>query len=192
MKNKMGYVLIVGLFSMLTIHAQKFQAQASYEIQDLLRPELQQKYKLTFDAMTSVYQDEAANNNTGIYYKNSDTQLFVTSKKANKNDYLICDALEKFNWNITSETKTILGYSCTKATSASGALVVWFTPGIPTNQGPENYTGLPGLILEVSSEKKVISCAKINLLPPGKVQIKPPVNGIKVNQKQFDTLSKKK
>lgn len=192
MKSKMVYVLFVGLFSMLTLDAQEFQAQAFYQIQDLLRPELQQKYKLTFDATTSVYQDETATENTGIYYKNSDTQLFVTSKKANKKDYLICDALEKFNWNITSETKTILGYSCTKATSASGALMVWFTPGIPTNQGPENYTGLPGLILEVISEKKLISCVKINLLPPGKVQIKAPLNGIKVNQKQFDTLTKNK
>jgi GLPGLI family protein len=70
--------------------------------------------------------------------------------------------------------------------------VVWFAPSIPTSQGPENFSGLPGLILEVISEKKLISCTKLSLLPPGKYPIKPPVKGVKLSQKQFDALTQKK
>jgi GLPGLI family protein len=38
-------------------------------------------------------------------------------------------------------------------------ITAWYTPEIP-NQGPENYWGLPGLILEINDGKTVILCRK--------------------------------
>ena len=35
-------------------------------------------------------------------------------------------------------------------------ITAWYTPEIPVNQGPRNYWGLPGLILEVNDGKTVI------------------------------------
>jgi GLPGLI family protein len=44
-------------------------------------------------------------------------------------------------------------------------ITAWYTPEIPVNQGPENYWGLPGLILEINDGKTVILCSKIVLNP---------------------------
>jgi GLPGLI family protein len=43
-------------------------------------------------------------------------------------------------------------------------ITAWYTE-IPVNQGPENYWGLPGLILEINDGKTVILCSKIVLNP---------------------------
>jgi GLPGLI family protein len=47
-------------------------------------------------------------------------------------------------------------------------ITAWYTPEIPVNQGPENYWGLPGLILEINDGKTVILCSKIVLNPKEK------------------------
>ena len=68
----------------------------------------------------------------------------------------------------------------------------WYSPEIPVNQGPENYWGLPGLILEVNDGKTTILCSKIVLNSKDKVEIKAPTKGKEVSQKEFDETVKKK
>ena len=68
----------------------------------------------------------------------------------------------------------------------------WYTPEIPVNQGPENYWGLPGLILEVNDGKTVMLCSKIVLNSKEKVLIKPATNGKVVSQKEYDETVIKK
>ena len=65
-------------------------------------------------------------------------------------------------------------------------IIAWYTPEIPINQGPENYWGLPGLILEVNDGKTIILCSKIVLNAKEKVEIKAPTNGDKISQKKYD------
>ena len=71
-------------------------------------------------------------------------------------------------------------------------ITAWYTPEIPVSNGPENYTGLPGLILEVSDGKTTILCSKIVLNPKEKTEIKAPTKGKEVSQKEFDETVKKK
>jgi GLPGLI family protein len=71
-------------------------------------------------------------------------------------------------------------------------ITAWYTPEIPVNQGPENYWGLPGLILEVNDGKTVILCSKVVLNPKEKAAIKPPTNGKVISQKEFDETVIKK
>lgn len=71
-------------------------------------------------------------------------------------------------------------------------ITAWYTPEIPINQGPENYWGLPGLILEVNDGKTIILCSKIVLNSKEKVEIKAPTKGKKVTQEEFDETMKKK
>jgi GLPGLI family protein len=71
-------------------------------------------------------------------------------------------------------------------------ITAWYTPEIPINQGPENYWGLPGLILEVSDGKTVILCSKVVLNSKEKTEIKAPKNGKVVTQKEFDEIVIKK
>lgn len=67
-------------------------------------------------------------------------------------------------------------------------VTAWYTTDIPISQGPENYWGLPGLILEVSDGKTVILCSKIVMNPKEKKEIKAPKKGKVVSQKEYDKI----
>lgn len=71
-------------------------------------------------------------------------------------------------------------------------VTAWYTPEIPVNQGPENYWGLPGLILEVNDGKTTILCSKIVLNAKDKVEMKPSKKGKVVSQKEYDETVIKK
>ncbi|MFV8335137.1 GLPGLI family protein [Flavobacterium sp. RSP29] len=71
-------------------------------------------------------------------------------------------------------------------------ITAWYTPEIPVNQGPENYWGLPGLILEVNDGKTVILCSKVVLNPKVKTEIKASTKGKVTTQKEFDETVLKK
>lgn len=71
-------------------------------------------------------------------------------------------------------------------------ITAWYTPEIPVNFGPDNYWGLPGLILEVNEDKLIILCSKVVLSNKEKTKIKAPNTGEKVSQKKFDEIQKKK
>ncbi|MFC5873703.1 GLPGLI family protein [Chryseobacterium arachidis] len=57
----------------------------------------------------------------------------------------------KLNWNLKNEFKTIMSYKAQKATTEFGGRrwIAWFTSGIPFQDGPYKFSGLPGLILEL-------------------------------------------
>jgi GLPGLI family protein len=67
-------------------------------------------------------------------------------------------------------------------------ITAWYTPDIPINQGPENYWGLPGLILEVTDGKTVILCSKIVMNTKDKKEIKAPKKGKEVTQAEYDKI----
>lgn len=71
-------------------------------------------------------------------------------------------------------------------------IVAWYTPEIPVSFGPNNYWGLPGLILEINEDQLVILCSKVVLNSKDKLKIKRPNLGEKVSQKEFDKIQKKK
>jgi len=71
-------------------------------------------------------------------------------------------------------------------------ITAWYTPEIPISQGPGNYWGLPGLILEVSDGKTMILCSKIVLNPKDKTEIKELKKGEKVSQEEFAEILMKK
>ena len=71
-------------------------------------------------------------------------------------------------------------------------ITAWYTPEIPVSQGPENYWGLPGLILEVNDGKTVILCSKVVLNPKVKTEIKASTKGKITTQKEFDETVLKK
>ena len=68
------------------------------------------------------------------------------------------------DWQLTSESKMISGYKCYKATYTyvqkwkgrefPWEVVAWYTPEIPLQYGPIRYSGLPGLILEISEDNR--------------------------------------
>lgn len=67
-------------------------------------------------------------------------------------------------------------------------VTAWYTMDIPVPQGPENYWGLPGLILEVGDGKTTILCSKIVINPKDKKEIKAPKTGKVVTQKEYEKI----
>ncbi|TDP58613.1 GLPGLI family protein [Flavobacterium dankookense] len=71
-------------------------------------------------------------------------------------------------------------------------VTAWYSPEIPVSFGPDNYWGLPGLILEVNDGENMLLCSKVVLSNKEKAKIKAPNNGEKTTQKKFDEILKKK
>ncbi|WP_299525711.1 GLPGLI family protein [Winogradskyella sp.] len=71
-------------------------------------------------------------------------------------------------------------------------VVAWYTPQIPINQGPDDYWGLPGLILEVSADRTTILCNKIVMNPEEKDDIEKPKKGDEVTQAEYNDIITKK
>lgn len=71
-------------------------------------------------------------------------------------------------------------------------ITAWYTPEIPVSQGPGNYWGLPGLILEVADDKTVLLCSKVVLNPKEKKPIEAPKKGEKVTQEKYAEIQMKK
>jgi len=71
-------------------------------------------------------------------------------------------------------------------------VTVWYTPQIPVSNGPAEYWGLPGLILEVNADRTTILCSKIVMNPEEKEAIKKPSKGKEVSQEEYNKIVKEK
>ena len=156
-----------------------------------------------------------------ILYKNTKENRFVNQNESYSKVFLIKDELKKHDWKLSGETKFIGDYKCFKATKIIQRQVVksrisingdneekedknkepemkdvevlaWYTPDIPVNNGPADYHGLPGLILEVNDGNTTTICSKIVLNPEKKITIKEPTKGKEISQEKYDVIMKKK
>ena len=101
-----------------------------------------------------------------LYYKNIKTKTKLLSTEVGGQNFLVEYPFEQFDWTITNDVKNILGYKCYRATSrweeydySRKMLItsnpeVWFTNDIPNPFGPSGLDGLPGLVLEASTNGK--------------------------------------
>ena len=71
-------------------------------------------------------------------------------------------------------------------------VIAWYTPQIPVSQGPSDYWGLPGLILEVSAGNNTMLCSKIVINPEEKTKIEAPKKGQVVTKKEYNDIITKK
>ena len=69
---------------------------------------------------------------------------------------------------------------------------VWFTPDIPISAGPDNYFGLPGLVLMVQDKNKLLVCTEVQMNPKDKIKLTPPKKGEEVTWKEFKEIREKK
>ena len=149
-----------------------------------------------------------------VLYKN-----IKEKRMANKTDlmgkiFLIKDNLVSYDWELTGETKNIGNYTCYKAVfekeeesieikmidgevkeekgMKKRTIVAWYTPDVPISNGPKNFGGLPGLILEVNDGNETIMCSEIVLNPSETIDIKEPTKGKIVTRKKFAEISLEK
>lgn len=87
-----------------------------------------------------------------------------------------------------------------KSTSVSDEIEVpktievtaWYTPQIPVSQGPGEFWGLPGLILEVNADRTTILCNKITINPQQKIEIQAPEKGKVISRADYNATVKQK
>lgn len=61
----------------------------------------------------------------------------------------------------------------------------WYTPQIPIAQGPAEFWGLPGLILEVSVANTTLLCTEIVLNKEKTIDIEAPDKGKEITKKDY-------
>lgn len=120
------------------------------------------------------------------YYKNTHTKEYF---KEYKRELLLIE-LEPKKWQITQESKKIGEYLCYKAidiasTNTKMKPIVWFTPQIPVSFGPLEYSGLPGLVLQVEMSNRTIIATTIVLNPKKEIKIIKPTKGKKMTAEEF-------
>jgi GLPGLI family protein len=71
-------------------------------------------------------------------------------------------------------------------------VTAWYTLDIPVSNGPGDYWGLPGLILEIDAGDTKILCTKIEINPKEREIIEEPSKGKVVTQEEYDTIIEEK
>jgi GLPGLI family protein len=150
-----------------------------------------------------------------ITYYNFETGKHIDQRELNNKSFIVENGIQKLNWKLTDETKTILGHTTRKATTQSltprmqmvmengemkrqqridtANVTAWFTTDIAVPAGPQTFQGqLPGLILELEQNngrlvyKAVEISNKINLK-----KLKEPKDGKRITAADFNTEREK-
>jgi len=122
----------------------------------------------------------ADQNNT--IYNDLSAKITTNQKKVFEATFLVKDTTRKIKWKITGETRDIAGYTCRRANGImmdSIYVVAFYTEKIHVSGGPESFTGLPGMILEVAvpHENIIWTATKVTDMPIADNMIKAPVKG---------------
>lgn len=152
----------------------------------------------------------------GSLYKNTADLKHIESTEVFGKPFLVDDALESREWELTGDSRQIGNYTAYKAVfsviserktmsfgnedeepemktvSDTTNIEAWYTPEIPVSQGPDDYWGLPGLILEVSDGTTSYLCTKVVLNPEEEVNIKVPGKGKKVTREELRVIMEEK
>lgn len=152
----------------------------------------------------------------GVFYKEVKDGRETRQMEFFGKEFLIKDSLKTLDWKLGKESKTIGSYTCFKATAQTEVIeksistsaddeeieeaeekkivtiTAWYTPQIPISQGPDDYWGLPGLIMEVNNGSTVILCSQVVLNPKEKVSIEEPKTGEVVTREEFKEIATKK
>ena len=196
--------------------------------QNLIPSERKDQFELLFDNNKTLWrsandgQDDEMNfdngsgaqirivtpGNNDVLYSDLSASRKVEQKEVMTKQFTIEDSIRRMNWKLGSETKSIMGYNCKRATATKMQksqrmnmdngqmkteevtdtmnIVAWFTDAITMGAGPEGYQGqLPGTILELDINNGRSKFTAVEVSPKvDPKEIKEP-RGKKITQEQF-------
>jgi GLPGLI family protein len=121
---------------------------------------------------------------------NLDEGTYTNHHKFLTRDFLVTGELPELAWKLTGEEGMLLDRQVMKATATMDTVSVeaWFSPEIPAPFGPDNYGGLPGLILMLSIDdgSKLYEATSITL--DTEIEIAVPDKGRPVTEEEFEKL----
>lgn len=122
-------------------------------------------FNLSFNTVNSLYEpgreSEVKNNMwftqtpaaENIVHTDFSTGQVTAAKNVFEEKFLVADSMRNIQWRIRDEVRTIAGYNCRKAVGIicdSVYVVAFYTEDIMVSGGPEMFSGLPGMILEIA------------------------------------------
>lgn len=151
-------------------------------------------------------------------YKNIKKKKYAREQNLFGKAFLVKDELKPQGWKLVGESKMIGKYLCFKATAVrevekmgltpehkddkksnevkeemeEQTITAWYTTNIPVSHGPDNYWGLPGLIMELNVDKTQYLCTKIVMNAKDKMEIKEPTKGKVITSEKYRELMEKK
>lgn len=109
--------------------------------------------------------------------------------------YIVDDTLNVINWKVMNKIKEVAGHMCMMAvatdTVKNQKITAWFADDIPVSAGPELYSGLPGMILELDiNDGDIVTTAKEIKLKPLTEDISVPKKqkGKKINEEKYHEM----
>src|SRR5690606_1873704 len=116
-------------------------------------------------------------------------------KKVDPNDYSMARPKkkeEKENAEVKNDSTTIQDPMDMIEIPEEIEVTARFTPQIPVSNGPGEYAGLSGLILELNVYRTTLLCSKIVMNPKDAEKIEPPKKGKEVTREEYNKIVKEK
>lgn len=153
-----------------------------------------------------------SSNENEILYKDVAKKIYERATEIMGKRFIVKDELKDYQWKLIPEYKKIGEYNCQKAiyervvdskrfstgmeemeiTKDTITTVAWFTMNIPVSNGPKDYYGLPGLILELKTGRQVLICTRLEINPLKPITIEKPKKGKVVDSKTYNEIEEEK
>lgn len=168
-------------------------------IKKMIPPVKTSYFDMYFDANKTIYMpgreavvtqkapdwfDGPANDN--IVFTDLDQKSVISQKTVFDNTFNVQDSVRRIDWKITSDTRTIAGFECRKATAIimdTVFAVAFYTEQIVPSGGPESFAGLPGMILGLAIPRLYTTwfATKLEMVDVKQTVLAPPKKGKKTN-----------
>ena len=138
-----------------------------------------------------------------IHLKRPNVQTYFNFEKSKKimlqefmgKEYLIEDSIKIAPWKIGPETKTLLGYTCRRASyyniERKVTVVAWYADQLLAFRGPEGFNSLPGTVLQVdiNDGERIITAQHLEERQLKKGEIKVPSGGVRMTSEAFNKMT---
>ena len=124
------------------------------------------------------------------------TNSVVATRDLMGKKFLVTGTPEKYKWKMTGKSKQVGSYLCQEATwqDSTTQIIAWFTPMIPVQAGPDDYTGLPGVILHmnINDGETEITATDVQLGEVDSNTLLAPTEGEEVSQEEWTKIREEK
>jgi GLPGLI family protein len=184
------------------------------EVKNMIPQFNSSKWEFTFSGDESLYQPLKEKELTGtnanqsgynmrfgrenrILYKNLAEDKIVDSRDFMQKQFLIKGFTSSRKWKIGKKQKQILNYNCLEASmrvDTATMLTAWFTPQIALSNGPSDYQGLPGMILQIdiNDGERTITATEVKMDDAAMSPIIVPTKGKPITSEEFEKLREEK
>ncbi len=154
--------------------------------------------KARFDRQPTMLNDNGIDLNRtslilgaeGLFY--TDIEKGINLQQRSLGEEILLLKNPKLDWQITPDTKYILGYECRKAVAVLHSanhkelhVTAWFAPSLPFQFGPLQFRGLPGLILGLVTINHYYLYATAVKFNKNSITIPAPTKGTIVTKKEY-------